>query len=68
MSVFLLLLFFPAIGPYSRRLEAGKHNAGGAGAAALPRQSHRLRQRVPRQQGRLQHLPAESILQVIQML
>lgn len=58
----------PATGSDPRRPEAREHNVGGAGAAALPRQGHRLRQRQPRQQGRLQHLPTEQILQVFFVL
>lgn len=55
---------FPAIGPDPRRFKTRKHNVSGAGTAAVPREGDRLRERVARQQSRLQHLPAEQILQV----
>lgn len=64
-----LLLTWPftcstATGADPRRLEAREYNVGGAGAAAVPSQGHRLRQRIARQQGCLQHVSAESLLQV----
>lgn len=55
---------FTATGSNPRRPKAREHNVGRAGAAALPGEGHRLRQRQPRQQGGLQYLPAEQILQV----
>lgn len=54
--------YSPAIGPDPCRPEAREHNAGRARPAAVPCQSNRLWQRVARQQGCLQHLPAEQIL------
>ena len=53
---------FSATWADSRGLETREHHAGGSSAAAVPSQSDRLRERVAREQGGVQHVPAEPLL------
>ena len=49
--------------PDPRGSEAGEHHVAGPGPPALQGQGHRLWLGLSRQQGRLQHLLAEQVLQ-----